>query len=410
MTSEGGALERLKIDRSHAAQRPRFPWLVALLLPAVIVAGGWWWMQRTSAPTVETARVREVTAGSSDPAAGQTVLNASGYVTARRMATVSSKVMGKVSEVLIEEGMVVKSGQVLARLDDSNVLAGLRLAEARVESARRMKAELVPSLEFARKELARVNGMRENNAVSQSEKSRAESAVGEFEARIERLAADITVAERQVDDWKQQLADMVIVAPFDGVITTKNAQKGEIISPMSSGGFTRTGIGTVVDMTSLEIEVDVSESYINRVKPGLPAEATLDAYADWRIPCKVIAIIPTADRQKATVKVRIGFDKPDSRILPEMGAKVAFQTATASQPAGAPARTLVIPASAVQKIGERNVVWVLRDNHAERRAVGIARIERDEASIASGLNAGETVILQPSPTLTDGAQVKAAQP
>jgi RND family efflux transporter MFP subunit len=357
---------------------------------------------------VQTAKVREVVSGAASAQGPQTVLNASGYVKARRAATVSSKVMGKVTEVLIEEGMKVEEGQVLARLDDSNVKAGLRLAEARVESARKMKDELLPSLDFARKESVRFQELRDSNAVSQSDKSRAESSVTEFEARIERLSADIEVAARQVDDWKQQVADMVICAPFAGVITTKDAQPGEIISPMSSGGFTRTGIGTVVDMSSLEIEVDVNESYINRVKPGLPAEATLDAYSDWRIPCKVIAIIPTADRQKATVKVRIGFDQPDARIFPEMGVKVAFQTAAVSPsaPVSAPVRRLVIPAKAVQKAGERSIVWVVKNERVERRAITAGAAEGDELSIASGLTLGESVLLNPPPGLKEGDSVK----
>ena len=410
MSSEGGALDSLKIDRSQAARGSGAPWLVMLILLGLIGGGVWWWLQRTPAKTVQTARVREVMSGGAEKSGPQTVLNASGYVKARRAATVSSKVMGKVMEVLIEEGMKVEVGQVLARLDDSNVTAGLRLAEARVESAKKMRDELIPSLDFAKKELVRFQELRDSNAVSQSDKSRAESSVTEFEARIERLSADIEVAARQVDDWKQQVADMVIRAPFSGIITTKDAQPGEIISPMSSGGFTRTGIGTVVDMSSLEIEVDVNESYINRVKPGLPAEATLDAYSDWRIPCKVIAIIPTADRQKATVKVRIGFDKPDPRIFPDMGVKVAFQTAPVAEtaPASAPVRRLVIPAAAVEKSGERSIVWVVRDGRVERRAITVGGTENGEVTVASGLNVNESVILNPPPGLADGGTVKAA--
>lgn len=408
MSSEGGALDSLKIDRSQAPRGSGPAWLFVLIFLAVAGAGVWWWLNREPLQVVKTTKVREVTSGSGQSSGVQTVLNASGYVKARRAATVSSKVMGKVMEVLIEEGMKVDEGQVLARLDDSNVKAGLRLAEARVESARKMKEELIPSLDFAKKELVRFQELRDSNAVSQSDKSRAESSVTELEARIERMSADIEVAERQVDDWTQQVSDMVIRAPFAGVITTKDAQPGEIISPMSSGGFTRTGIGTVVDMSSLEIEVDVNESYINRVKPGLPAEATLDAYSDWRIPCKVIAIIPTADRQKATVKVRIGFDKPDPRIFPDMGVKVAFQTAPVAEPvpAAAPVRRLVIPVAAVQKSGERNVVWVVRDGRVERRAITVGGSENGEVTIASGLNASESVILNPPDGLADGRQVK----
>jgi RND family efflux transporter MFP subunit len=408
MSSEGGALDSLKIDRSQAAGGSGFPWLIFGLLLLVVGGGVAGFMTRAPRVRVQTAKVREGVSGAASAQGPQTVLNASGYVKARRAATVSSKVMGKVTEVLIEEGMKVEEGQVLARLDDSNVKAGLRLAEARVESARRMKDELLPSLDFARKESVRFQELRDSNAVSQSDKSRAESSVTEFEARIERLSADIEVAARQVDDWKQQVADMVICAPFAGVITTKDAQPGEIISPMSSGGFTRTGIGTVVDMSSLEIEVDVNESYINRVKPGLPAEATLDAYSDWRIPCKVIAIIPTADRQKATVKVRIGFDQPDARIFPEMGVKVAFQTAAVSPsaPVSAPVRRLVIPAKAVQKVGERSIVWVVKNERVERRAITAGAAEGDELSIASGLTLGESVLINPPPGLKEGDSVK----
>ena len=413
MSSDRTALESLKIDRSQPIRKSGVPWLFVLICMAVAGAAFWWW-QREPSQAVRTARVREVMEGAADASATQTLLNASGYVTARRAATVSSKVMGKVMEVLIEEGMTVESGQILARLDDSNVQAGLRLAEARVESARKMKDELEPSLAFANKELIRFTELREGRAVSQSDVARAESVMREFEARMERLAADIAVAERQVDDWKQQVADMIIRAPFAGVVTTKNAQPGELISPMSAGGFTRTGIGTIVDMNSLEIEVDVNEGYINRVNPGQPAEATLDAYADWRIPCKVIAIIPTADRQKATVKVRIGFEKPDPRIFPDMGVKVAFRASPAAEtnpsPANAAARSLLIPASAVQTSGDRSIVWVVRDERVERRAITVSRTTQDGTTVASGLNAGEIVILQPPPGLTDGGKVKISQP
>ena len=413
MSSDRTALESLKIDRSQPIRKSGVPWLFVLICMAVAGAAFWWW-QREPSQAVRTARVREVMEGAADASATQTLLNASGYVTARRAATVSSKVMGKVMEVLIEEGMTVESGQILARLDDSNVQAGLRLAEARVESARKMKDELEPSLAFANKELIRFTELREGRAVSQSDVARAESVMREFEARMERLAADIAVAERQVDDWKQQVADMIIRAPFAGVVTTKNAQPGELISPMSAGGFTRTGIGTIVDMNSLEIEVDVNEGYINRVNPGQPAEATLDAYADWRIPCKVIAIIPTADRQKATVKVRIGFEKPDPRIFPDMGVKVAFRASPVAEtnpnPANAAARSLLIPASAVQTSGDRSIVWVVRDERVERRAITVSRTTQDGTTVASGLNAGEIVILQPPPGLTDGGKVKISQP
>ncbi len=203
--------------------------------------------------------------------------------------------------------------------------------------------------------------------------------------------------------------DTIIRAPFAGVVTSKNAQPGEMISPMSVGGFTRTGICTIVDMSSLEIEVDVNESYINRVQPGRPVQATLDAYADWRIPAKVIAIIPTADRQKATVKVRIGFDQLDPRILPEMGVKVAFQAGETDDRKIA-RNTFSIPTSAVQQVNGRDVVWVMRDGRAERRAVTVAHKAADAFTIAAGLNGGERVVTNPVAGLADGSRVTETRP
>jgi RND family efflux transporter MFP subunit len=225
-----------------------------------------------------------------------------------------------------------------------------------------------------------------------------------LEKRLIRQTADIGVAERTVEEWKQNLDDTVIRAPFAGVVTSKNAQPGEMISPMSVGGFTRTGICTVVDMTSLEVEVDVNESYIHRVQPGQKVESVLDAYPDWRIPSKVIAIIPTADRQKATVKVRVGFDKLDPRILPDMGVKVAFQGEEKESAKGGQG-AVVLPKAAVNKIDGHDVVWVVKDGRAERRAVTVAESGSDECTISGGLRDGERVAVNAPPGLTDGSRV-----
>jgi RND family efflux transporter MFP subunit len=405
MSSDRGALDRLKIDRTQPAPASRSGWLLALAILVAIGGVAWWWMHRAPAIEVATATVREQAAGGGD-SAGATLLNASGYVTARRAATVSAKVTGKVTEVLVEEGMSVNAGAVLARLDDANVQAGLHLAEARVVSTRRIMEETEPTLAFARLELERFTKLKSSNVSSQQELAKAESEVRMLEARMARQAAEVVEAERQVDEWKQQVADTTVRAPFSGVITTKDAQPGEMISPMSSGGFTRTGICTVVDMSSLEIEVDVNESYINRVRPGLPAVATLDAYPDWRISCKVIAIIPTADRQKATVKVRIGFDQPDPRVLPEMGVKVAFQSAVpAATASSAASRKLVVPEAAVRQADGRSIVWVVKEGRVERRAVSVSHTAGGEAALSAGLNLGETVVLDPPAILTDSARV-----
>jgi RND family efflux transporter MFP subunit len=297
----------------------------------------------------------------------------------------------------------------LAKLDASNAEAGLKLAEAQLDSAKKMLEEAKPPLALAERELERFQKLKSTGAASELDILRAESAEAAAKARLARLQADIAVAERTVTQFQQQLDDTVIRAPFAGVVTTKDSQPGEMISPMSSGGFTRTGICTVVDMTSLEIEVDVNESYINRVQPAQPAEATLDAYADWRIPAKVIAIIPTADRQKATVKVRVGFDKLDPRILPEMGVKVSFLTPVENSTAGADTKaakkTLTIPAKAVTQENGRQIVWVVKDRVAERRAITADQRTDGKFTVAAGLSAGERVVTDAPSGLADGGKV-----
>jgi len=396
------SLDALRIDRSKIPQDSgggRRWWILLLLL--IFAGAGFWWFTRTQAVPVKTALV---TAQTSSSSGGRTLLNASGYVTTRLDATVSSKITGKVAEILVEEGMKVEKGQVLARLDASNVESSLRLAQARLASAKMNLAETEPMVKYAEAEWSRLSSIGSDRAVSRSDLGKAEAESHAQSAKLERQKADITVAERQVDEWKQQLDDTIIRAPFAGVVTTKDSQPGEMISPMSSGGFTRTGICTLVDMASLEIEVDVGESFINRVRAGQPVEATLDAYPDWKIPGKVIAIIPTADRQKATVKVRVGFEKLDPRILPQMGVKVAFQS---DEPAAnaAPARALTVPKSAVVKSNNREVAWVVKDGKVERRAITVANPVGSQIIVSAGLTAGETVVLDPPATLSDGAAV-----
>ena len=298
--------------------------------------GGWFWTQGAQAATVKTAVVTAATGSGATPGA---VLNASGYVTARRRATVSSKVTGKVLEVFVEEGKAVKKGQVLARLDDSQVRAALAVAQAQLNSARGAAAEDEARLREAERQFNRLTQLVQEKVVGRAEVDTAQSAVESLKARIALAPQQVEVAQSQVAALEVDLGDMVVRAPFDGVAISKDAQPGEMISPVSAGGgFTRTGICTIVDMSSLEIEVDVSESYINRVKPNQPVEAILDAYPDWRIPAHVITSVPTADRQKATVRVRIGFEKLDPRILPDMGVKVSFYNERQPDAADTPAK------------------------------------------------------------------------
>jgi len=410
------AIDEHKINSLRIDRRPSgHGRTIAVVVIAMLVVGGAgtggfiWWKDRTAAVEVRTVAVVLTASGSGD----RTLLNASGYVTARRDATVSSKVTGKVVEVLVEEGMRVDEGQVLARIDASNVDSALGLANAQLAAARSAMGETDANLAQARREFDRLQDASRAGAATPVELQRSETLVRALEARLARQRADVVVSESEVAVWQQQLEDTVIRAPFAGIVTAKNAQPGEMISPMSVGGFTRTGICTIVDMDSLEIEVDVNESYINRVVAGQQVVASLDSYPDWRIPARVIAIIPTADRQKATVKVRVGFDALDPRMLPDMSVKVAFQgpadTATRNGDAAPRGATAALPASVLVQRGERDVVWVVHEGVVERRAVTVAERRGDSVMIAAGLRDGERVVVDPPDELKDEARVKEAK-
>jgi len=401
MQSKPANLDALRIDRTQAPPKTwRRAWWWLLLALLMIGGTGAWWFIPAGGIVVKTATVRVQSVGGGS----RTLLNASGYVTTRLHATVSSKITGKVTEILVEEGMKVEKDQVLAKLDASNVQAGLDLAEAQLAAAKLNLAEIEPQAKFAAAEFKRLSTLESPRSVSLSDLGKAEAEARVQQAKLERQRGEVVIAERQVDQWTQQMDDTIIRAPFAGVVTTKDSQPGEMISPMSAGGFTRTGICTLVDMTSLEIEVDVGESFINRVKAGQAVEATLDAYPEWKIPSHVIAIIPTADRQKATVKVRVGFEKLDPRILPQMGVKVAFQGDEPAAPVVV-GNAVAVPKEAVQSRAGRDLAWVVKDGKAERRAVTVANSDASEVTLSAGLSPGETVVLNPPSTLTDGAAV-----
>ena len=401
MSSPKPTLDDLRIERSARPESSSRFWPVAIGVIVLVLVVGWvWWLKRPKALEVRTVLVREATGNGIE----RTVLNASGYVTARRQATVSSKVTGKVTELHVEEGMKVKEGQVLARLDDTNVKTSLRLVEAQLVSATNSLAETRVRIKEAEQELERQTGLVKNKIATQADYDHAEAAVLALKAKLEQQQSEVVVAEKQVAYWEQQLDDTIIRAPFAGIVTSKNAQPGEMISPISAGGgFTRTGICTIVDMESLEIEIDVNESYINRVEAGQAVEATLGAYPDWKIPCKVIAIIPTADRQKSTVKVRVGFDKLDPRILPEMSVKVAFREAGGSGPVAG--RTVIVPKIAIHQQDGRSVVLVVQNGKAERRAVTVSGTRADEVVVSAGVGAGERVVTDWPSGLRDGTAV-----
>ena len=315
-------LAALRIEREPVSVTSRrwIGWVVALVLLGATGLGVWLWLTRERPLEVEAATVTVRAAGTQ-----AAVLNASGYVTARRRATVSSKITGKVVEVNVEEGMAVKEGQILARLDDSTFRAALALAEAQAEAARRAVRENEVRLDEARINLDRLSKLSKIGVATVAELDAARANFDSTAARIDALKQQTAVAERQVEVQQTELDNTIMRAPFSGMAISKDAQPGEMVSPISAGGgFTRTGICTIVDMRSLEIEVDVNESYINRVRENQDVTAVLDAYPDWQIPAHVITTVPTADRQKATVLVRIGFRELDPRILPDMGVKVTF--------------------------------------------------------------------------------------
>ena len=322
---------------------------------------------------VQTAVARAASQG----AGAGSVLDASGYVTARRQATVSAKITGKVTEVLIEEGQRVREGAVLARLDDTEAQAQLGLARAQLVAARSQLAEVRAQLVQAEQDYARQKELYDRKLIAPQALDAALAQRDMLRARLAATEEQVKVAQQSQSVAQVQLDNTVIRAPFSGVVIAKSAQPGEMISPISAGGgFTRTGIGTIVDMDSLEIQVDVNESYINRVTPGQPVEATLNAYPDWKIPGEVIAIIPTADRSKATVKVRIAIKAKDERIVPDMGVRVGFLDSKPAAGAAPPAPGVLVPAEAVRAEGEAAVVFVYNASGKVERRERDARARR----------------------------------
>jgi RND family efflux transporter MFP subunit len=396
----GVDLSGLKIDERARRAGIRVPW--RLLGAAVLLAAagaGYWLYGRT--PVVEVAAVRIV------PAGRPAVLNASGYVTPRRRATIAAKITGRVNEVFAEEGMRVQEGQVLASLDDTDARARLLSAKADRNATAAALADLRVNLANAERDHHRWEQLWKDGAVSEQSVDQARTAVDSLRARIALAEEQVRAAEARTKVAEQDLENTIIRAPFTGLVVSKDAQRGEMVSPISAGGgFTRTGIATIVDMTSLEIEVDVNESSLARVTPEQPVQAVLDAYPDWKIPARVRTVIPTADRQKATVKVRVAFDHLDPRILPDMGVKVTF---LGPEPPADQARTprAVVPRAAIREEGGSQVVYVLRDGRVERRVVRLGQARGSEQEVTGGeLADGEQVVVTGLDGLKDGQRVQ----
>jgi len=332
------------------------------------------------------------------------LLNASGYVTPLRKATIASKVTGRVVGVFFDEGAHVRKGQVLATLDDADARLALASARTAQEATQAAIADYEVQLANARTQERRTEELRAGEAQTQEALDNARTAVGSLEARIAAGRAQVAAAQARVREAQQNVDNCVIRAPFEGIVVSKDAQVGEMVSPVSAGGgFTRTGIATVVDMDSLEIEVDVNEAYIARVTPGQAVRAALDAYPDWEIPARVRTIIPSADRQKATVKVRITFLERDPRVLPDMGVKVTFLGEEPKREAGA-AGAVLVPQDAVRDDGKK-IVFLVKGGRAERRAVTLGGSRGAEALVLAGLSPGDVVVVKGPEGLKDGEPV-----
>ncbi|MDQ2927147.1 MAG: efflux RND transporter periplasmic adaptor subunit [Pseudomonadota bacterium] len=405
-------LSELRIDgqqrEDEGKDGARWAWLaLAGVVVIALIAGLAWWFLGARPIAVQAATA---TAPGTGGAAG-TVLQATGYITARRAATVSTQITGTLTEVLIEEGDHVQKGQVIARLEDSGLRAGLAVANANVMSAQAQVATAQAQLLQAQADSRRQDTLVASGMISLQGAEQSRTAVATAAAQLDARRREADAARAQVDAAKVNFDYAVVRAPFSGVVTVKAAQVGEIVSPLSAGGgFTRTGVGTIVDMDSLEIDVDVSEAYIGQVKPDMPAEAILSAYPDWKIPAHVIAIVPAADRGKATVKVRVALEQKDARIVPDMGVRVSFLGPKAPTTAQRPKGTLMPGAALAQRDG-KSVVFVIENGKAMQRAVSSAAQDYGAMKLVpDGVKPGDRVVLSPPPALQDGASVAIEEP
>jgi HlyD family secretion protein len=399
-THDLGSL-RIGDGQRHGRKAGKRLGIMAACLGLIVIGTGAVFAFRDQSPVVEVAVAQKVSSGR--PA----LLNASGYVTPRRRATVAAKITGRVTGVFFDEGLHVHEGQVLATLDDSDVRRALESAKADRNSTQAAIADLQVQLKNAEIELRRANELLAAKVGTQEVLDNSEMAVNSLKAKIDLTKVQVLGAESRINEAQQSVDNCVIRAPFDGIIVSKDAQVGEMVSPISAGGgFTRTGIATIVDMNSNEIEVDVNEAYIARVVPDQPVTAVLDAYPDWQIPSKVRTVIPTADREKATVKVRISFLKLDPRILPDMGIKVTFLGNEPEQKKGAPVAAATIPQSALRDDNGKKIVLLVKDGRLERRAVSVGSARGGDAEILAGLAAGDTVVVNGPANLQDGEAVK----
>jgi len=382
-------------------------------IPVVIFAGivAAAFAFRSQKPMVEV-----VSAARPDAGGPQTLLNASGYITPRRRATIAAKITGRVTGVFFDEGTRVAQEQLLATLDDLDVKRALDAAKADREAAQAAIADYEVQLRNANIQLKRAQDLQSAGVQTQEALDNARTAVDSLKAKIALARQQVAVSESRIGVAQQAVDNCTIRAPFAGIVVSKDAQVGEMVSPNSAGGgFTRTGIATIVDMKSNEIEVDVNESYIARVEPGQKVTATLDAYPDKPFPAKVRTVIPTADRQKATVKVRIAIPDLDKYnfILPDMGVKVAFLEEPkpvakdkSKDKDKTPQAVAFIPKSAVRSDSSASFVFLVHDGKIERRAVSLGTDRGTDVAVLSGISPGDSLVVKGPENLHDGDKVE----
>ncbi|HEX7091919.1 MAG TPA: efflux RND transporter periplasmic adaptor subunit [Longimicrobiales bacterium] len=410
---ESADLSRLRINRDAGAASPRRrrgAFLLILGLVAVVAAGSAALvLDGRRGIAVEVARA-ELRGGGGGGSAGG--LTANGYVVARTKASVSSKVPGRLAYLGVEEGDRVQAGTVIARLEAAEYEAAVRQAQAEVLAAEAARYEAEAGVAQARRDLERAQTLAADSLIPPQALEDAQTALTVAEARLRAAAARVESARQALAAAEANLENTRVRAPFTGTVLRKDAEVGEVVAPsVAGGGLTRGAVVTMADLSTLEVEVDVNEAYIAGVRRDQPAEIVLDAYPGERFPGHVRQVVPTADRQKATVLVRVAIDSQDPRILPEMGARVVFlepqaEEAPGAAPAQAASPRIFVPAAAVRSEAGEDVVYVVVDEHARRRVIEAGPVMGGEREVRSGLIGGETLVLDPPAQLTDGARVR----
>jgi RND family efflux transporter MFP subunit len=385
------SLASLRIDRDPPASPGRGRALATVALALIVAAAVTAWLvlaPREIPVRVESARA---TGGGTMSSEG---ISANGYVVARTKASVAAKIPGRLEYLGVSEGSRVRRGEIIARVESGDYAAALA-------SQRAQLAQYEAQLAQARRELERAKALRERGVNSETE-------LEDARTRVDVLVAQTASASAQVDLAAVNLENTRLRAPFDGTVLRKDAEVGEIVAPSSAGGgLTRTAIVTMADLSTLEVEVDVNEAYIAQIRGGQPAAITLDAYPDTSFAGNVRQVVPTADRQKATVLVKVAILDRDPRILPEMGAKVVFLRKDGPAAAAAP-RRVTVPKSALIETNEGAHVWIVQDGRAVKRNVEAGPERGDVVEIRGGLDGGEPVIVAPPAGLKNGARVRAS--